>query len=421
MIAGVMILFLVLLIVGVPIAVCMGLTSGVWLLFNPEIPGMLVASKMYAQMDNFALLAVPFFMLAGQVMERTGITDGLVDFANSLVGHIRGGLSHTACLTGMLMAGISGSGQADTAAIGNVLIPALKKDGYKEGYAVSVVASAGGLGPIIPPSIFFIYYSNAAQYSVGKLFMGGMIPGILMGIGFMIIGYFYAKKNNIPKRPFAGFANILRSFFRNLPVLFMPCIIIFGILLGIFTSTEAGVAASLYGILYGFATKRLNFKILGECLTQSVIASIGALMIVILSSLFGYTLTRLNIADVVMNLCSHFGGELGFYVFILIVCLIAGMFIDGAAIIFLFVPVLLPVVNAMGLDFQQFSMFFLLAASMNQITPPVGCLLFIAAGINGTPLKEVIRPIIPFIIVCTIVTLLTIPCPWIVTWLPSLM
>jgi len=257
MVAGVMILFLVMLVIGVPIAVCMGLTAAAWLLVNPEIPGMLVASKMYAQMDNFAMLAVPFFMLAGQVMERTGITDGLVDFANSIVGHIRGGLSHTACLTGMLMAGISGSGQADTAAIGNVLIPALKKDGYEEGYAVSVVASAGGLGPIIPPSIFFIYYANATQYSVGKLFMGGMIPGILMGIGFMVIGYFYARKRQIPLRPFAGFGNIWRSFKRNVFVLFMPCIIVFGILLGVFTPTEAGVVAALYEhqleIIYGEA------------------------------------------------------------------------------------------------------------------------------------------------------------------------
>ena len=421
MVAGVMILFLVMLVIGVPIAVCMGLTAAAWLLVNPEIPGMLVASKMYAQMDNFAMLAVPFFMLAGQVMERTGITDGLVDFANSIVGHIRGGLSHTACLTGMLMAGISGSGQADTAAIGNVLIPALKKDGYEEGYAVSVVASAGGLGPIIPPSIFFIYYANATQYSVGKLFMGGMIPGILMGIGFMIIGYFYARKRQIPLRPFAGFGNIWRSFKRNVFVLFMPCIIVFGILLGVFTPTEAGVVAALYGIIYGFVTRRLTLKGLAESLTQAVVSSIGALMIVILSSLFGYVLTRLNISDVVMNLCSHFSSDLGFYIFILVVCLIAGMFLDGAAIIFLFIPVLLPVVTAMGLDFQHFSMFFLLAASMNQITPPVGCLLFVAAGINNTPLKQVIKPIIPFIAVCTIVTLLVIPFPGLVTWLPSLM
>ena len=421
MVAGVMILFLVMLVIGVPIAVCMALTAGAWLLVNPEIPSMLVASKMYAQMDNFAMLAVPFFMLAGQVMERTGITDGLVDFANSIVGHIRGGLSHTACLTGMLMAGISGSGQADTAAIGNVLIPALKKEGYEEGYAVSVVASAGGLGPIIPPSIFFIYYANATQYSVGKLFMGGLIPGILMGIGFMIIGYFYARRRNIPLKPFGGFKNIWRAFTRNIFVLLMPCIIVFGILFGVFTPTEAGVVAALYGIIYGFVTKRLTWKGLNESLVQAVVSSIGALMIVILSSLFGYVLTRLNISDVVMNLCGNFSSEAGFYLFILVVCLVAGMFLDGAAIIFLFIPVLLPVVTAMGLDFQHFSMFFLLAASMNQITPPVGCLLFVAAGINNTPLKQVIRPIIPFIAVCTIVTLLVIPFPGLVTWLPSIM
>ncbi len=422
MVTVVLVIFLVMLIIGVPIAVCMGLTAGFWLLVTPDkIPAMLVASKMYFQMDNFAMLAVPFFMLAGQIMERTGITDGLVDFANSLVGHIRGGLSHTACLTGMLMAGISGSGQADTAAIGNILIPSLTKDGYDEGYAVSVVAASGGLGPIIPPSIFMIYYATATQCSVGKLFAGGLIPGILMGIGFMIVGYFYARKNQIPKKKFQGYKHILITLKNNIFVLLMPCIIVFGILFGVFTPTEAGVAAAIYGMVYGFITKRLTFKDLKDCLPQAVVSSIGAIMIVILSQMFSYVLTWLNISQVVLALCAHFSSDLGFYIFILIVCLIAGMFMDGAAIIYLFIPVLLPVVSAMQLDFMHFSMFFLLAASMNQLTPPVGCLLFIAAGINGTPLKSVIRPIIPFVIVCTIVTLLLIPFPWLGTWLPSLL
>jgi len=421
MIIVVMVTFLVMLIIGVPIAVCMGLTAAVWLFANPDVPTMLCASRMYNQMDNFSLMAVPFFMLAGQVMEYTGITSGLVKFANSLVGHIRGGLSHTACVSGMLMAGISGSGQADTAAIGNVLIPTLKKDGYEEGYACAVVAAAGGLGPIIPPSIFMIYYANATQYPVGKLFAGGMLPGILTGLGFIIVGYFYARKHNIPTHPFQGFKYILVCAKENFFVLLMPVIIVAGILTGAVTATEAGVLASLYGIGYGFATKKLTVPVLIRCLSKASVASIGALMIVVLSAMFGYVLTRVGIAQAVMDLCAHFTSDLAFYMFILVVCLIAGMFLDGAAIIFLLVPLLLPVITAMGLDFQHFSMFFLLAACMNQLTPPVGALLFIAAGINNTPLKQVIKPVMPFIAVCIIVTLLVIPFPALVTWLPSLM
>ncbi len=421
MLSIVMIAFLVLLILGVPIGICMGLAAIVWILAGGDMSPMIIASKMYGQSMNSAFLAVPFFMLAGNIMERTGITDSIVEFADSLVGHIRGGMSHTVCVTGMIMAGISGSGQADTAAIGNLMIPTLTKNGYDEGYSCAVVASAGGIGPIIPPSIFFIIYATCTQYSVGRLFAGGAIPGVLMGIGFIIIGYFYARKHNIPKGKFKGFRHVAHVTKKAIWPLLMPLIIIGGILGGIFTTTEAGIVASVYGITYGFIRKELDLKGLWEALCQSVLSSIGPLMIVVMSTVLGYILTRLNVSQAVLALCLKMNNELAFYLLILVICVIAGMFLDGSAIILLLMPVLMPVVNGMGLDFLHFSMFFLLAAAMNQLTPPVGCLLFVAAGIKGTPLNAIIKPIIPFVIVCIIVTLLTIPFPWITCWLPTVL
>ena len=190
-------IFLILLLIGTPIAICLGGTGIFWLLSQPGIPDVVFATKIYGASDSFALMAIPFFMMAGQLMEHTGITQKFIDFAKSLVGHIPGGVAHTSTVAGVIMAGVSGSGNADTTAIGALTIPALLEEGYDDGFAVSVVAAAGSLGPIIPPSVMMIIFANAAGYSVGRVFMGGVIPGLLMATGFMIIQYFYAKKNGI--------------------------------------------------------------------------------------------------------------------------------------------------------------------------------------------------------------------------------
>ena len=194
MIAIVLIIFFALLLIGTPIIISMGGTSVVWLMANESVPNLVIAQKMFTSTDSFALMAVPFFMLAGQIMERTGITEDIVKFSKSLVGHIRGGLAHTSIASGILMAGISGSSNADASALGAVLLRGLKKGGYEDGWSVAIVSSAASLGPIIPPSIIMILYGNAAGLNIGKLFMGGIIPGLVLGIGYMLVSYLYAKK-----------------------------------------------------------------------------------------------------------------------------------------------------------------------------------------------------------------------------------
>ena len=199
-----LLIFFIILLLGCPVPISMSISVVLWLVTTPNMPDLVMAQKMFAANDSFALMAVPFFMLSGQLMERTGITDKIVRFSQSLVGHIKGGLAHTTLLTGVIMAGISGSSNADAAAIGSILLKPLKQDGYEDGIAVSIVAAAGCLGPIIPPSILMILYADIAGVSIAKLFMCGVVPGLLMALGWMIISYIYAKRRNMGATKFAG-------------------------------------------------------------------------------------------------------------------------------------------------------------------------------------------------------------------------
>ena len=415
-------LFFILLFLGCPIYICMGLTSVVWILTNQRVPGVILATKMYAQNDSFSLMAIPFFMLAGQVMETTGITEKIISFAHSLVGHIRGGLAHTATLTGMIMAGVSGSANADGAAIGSVMLPALKKDGYEEGQAVSIIAAAGSLGPIIPPSIFMIILCNATGSNIGKLFLAGVIPGILMGVGFMVVNYVYAKRHNIPVTKFEGFRHIWETFKVAIWALLMPIIIIGGILGGVFTATEAGVVASVYGIIYGFLNKSLTFSKLRKCLTEGVVSSIGPMLLIACSGVFAYMLTSLGTDKIVAKfVLTYIPNQHLFLLFMLLLGLLLGCFIDSIASCLMLMPILTPIVATLGIDFLHFSIVFTMAFLTCTITPPVGTLLYVICGIDGTPVMSTVKPILPYVGIMALVVILTIFIPQLGIWLPSLL
>ena len=381
-------LFFVMLFIGTPIAVCLAGTGIAWLLADPTLPNVIFASKIYGATDSFAYMAIPFFMMAGQIMEQTGITEKFIAFAKSIIGHIRGGVAHTATMAGVIMAGVSGSGNADTTAIGSLMIPALVDDGYEEGFAVSVVAAAGSLGPIIPPSVMMIVFSNAAGYDVGKVFMGGVVPGVLMALGFMLIAWNYARKHNIGGGKFGGWKNVGKTFLQTVGALVMPIIIIVGIVAGVFTATEAGVVACVYGIIYGIVVRKLTVKGFLQGLADSCVANISS--------------------------------EWMFLLFVLIVCTIAGCFIDGMATMLMLLPVLTPVVTLLGIDFQHFALVYVMGLLTCQITPPVGNLIYVAASIEKTPVKKVIKAILPFCVVMILVIFMCIFIPQLVTWLPNL-
>ena len=414
--------FVLLLFIGMPIAFALAIAATSTIVFMPDLPNLIIAQKMFTSMDSFSLMAIPFFMLAGGIMNETGITKKLVDFSNSLVGHIKGGLGHTSVLTGMLMAGVSGSANADAAAIGSLMVPSLKRSGYDEGFAASLVAAAGALGPIIPPSIMMIIYSGVTNIAIGKLFLGGVLPGIVLGIAYMIFNYMYAVKHKMNNRKFSGWLKVWESFTGAIWALIMPGIIIGGILMGVVTATEAGVLATIYGIAYGFITKRLTIKRLLHCCYDAVKTTSITMIIIAFAFLLGYMLARENFSTVVTTLITGFTTS-KYLVLGMIVILIffLGMFIDPNAILLMVVPVVAPLVLQYGFDPIHFAIVLVLALVLGGISPPVGLVLYIVASTDNVPLQKAVKSVWPFVIINLIVILMVMFIPQIATWLPNLL
>lgn len=420
--ALVLLTFFILLLLGCPILISMGVAGAAWFITFGGIPFLTFSQKIYTATDAFSLMAVPFFMLAGQVMEKTGITEKLVEFAEACIGWVRGGLACVVQLSGMLMAGISGSSNADASALGAILVRSLKKGGYEEGWAVAITSAAASIGPIIPPSCVMIVYANAAGLNIGKLFMGGIIPGILLGVGYMIVCVIYAKKHNIPKNEFLGWKHLFHTFIGALPALVMPLIIVGGILSGIFTATESGCIAAIYGIIYGLVTKKVKCQELPECFKNAMVSSVGPLSLIAFSSILSFALAREGVTTMLANFClKYLHSPFLLMLFVIIICVIAGMFVDNTATMLILTPILLPIVQQMGIDITQFSMVFIIAIMSGGLTPPVGGLLFITAAVDNIPLNKCLKPILPFLGVVVVVMLLMCWIPQISTLIPNMM
>lgn len=415
-------IFVALLVIGAPIILCLGIPPIIWLLQNARVPNMVMGQKMFTAVDSFSLMAIPFFMLAGQVMERTGITEAIVEFANAVIGWVRGGLACTVELAGMLMAGISGSSNADASALGAICLRALKKGGYEEGWAAAIVVSASGIGPIIPPSIIMIVYATAAGLDIGQLFTAGIVPGIALGIAYMVVSVLYAKKRDIPKTPFRGFKHVGETFLKAIWALLMPVIIIGGILGGLFTATECGVIATVYGIIYGFVVRKLNLRQIWESLREGVLAAVGPISLIAISSIFSYMLAREGVTASIANfLQNNIHSQFGVMAFCAIICIVAGCFVDGTATMLLLTPIFVPVVQAMGIDMMQFSLVFMITIMSGGMTPPVGSMLFVISSIDGTPISKMVKPVIPFMLALITVVILIMLIPGIASWLPGLL
>lgn len=414
-------IFVALLIIGAPIILCLGIPPIIWLLQNGRVPNMVMGQKMYTAVDSFSLMAIPFFMLAGQVMERTGITEAIVDFANAVIGWVRGGLACTVELAGMLMAGISGSSNADASALGAICLRALKKGGYEEGWAAAIVVSASGIGPIIPPSIIMIVYATAAGLDIGQLFTAGIVPGICLGVAYMLVSVNYAKRHNIPKISFKGFKHVWETFKKAIWALLMPVIIIGGILGGLFTATECGVIATVYGVIYGLIVRKIKPRDLWKSLKEGILAAVGPISLIAISSIFSYMLAREGVTASIANfLETNINSQFGVMAFCALICIVAGCFVDGTATMLLLTPIFVPVVQAMGIDMMQFSMIFMITIMSGGMTPPVGSMLFVISSIDGTPISKMVKPIIPFMLALIAVVILIMLVPGIASWLPGL-
>ncbi len=415
-------IFCVLLIMGMPIAYCMAIAATAVILANPSLPSTIIAQKIYTAADSFSFIAIPLFMMAGSLMNSTGITDKIIAFFKSLVGHIRGGLAHTCVLTGMLMAGVSGSSVADSSAIASIMVPQLEKNGYDRGFGCALISSAGSLGPIIPPSIIMIVYSGVVSISVGELFMAGVIPGVILGVGMIVYCYFYAKSKNIARGTFPGWKVVGKNFLRAIGALVMPCIIIGGILLGVVTATESGILAIIYGIIYGFATRTLTPKKLWNDILEAVKGSTQPMIIIAFASLLAYVLTYYDLGMAVGAFMTGLtdNKEVVLIVIFLII-FVAGMFIESTAILLMLVPFFAPLIGIYGFNPIHFATVCIISLVLGGITPPVGIVMYVVSGITKTDLKRIIYNIWPFIIIFSLGVLLVIFVPQVSTWLPSLL
>ncbi len=415
-------IFLFLLIFAVPLGHAMA-AAGIIVMTIDGINAVGAVQRIFAGINSISLIAVPFFILSGLLMESGNISKGIVDFARAFFGHIRGGLGHVCVVSCMIFAAVSGSAMATALAFSNLLSPAMKEDGYETEFIAGLQACGGTLGPIIPPSILMIMYSSFANISVASLFMAGIVPGILMGIGLMICCYFYAKKRDIPLLPKISGKERVKVVGRSIWALLMPVIIIGGTMAGFCSPSEAGMVACLYGLIVGKVVYRgLKLKDLPQVFGRAAITSTTVLILMGLANMMGYMLARLNFASTIANFFSSFTDS-AILVFLIIVVflLVLGMVMESNAATVIFVPVLYPIANAFGIDPIQFALVVVICECIAQITPPVGALLSATASIQGVSLQSTVKHVIPMLAAQCIVLMLVVYIPPLSTWLPTLM
>ncbi|MFT9598682.1 TRAP transporter large permease [Mesobacillus sp.] len=413
--------FILLIFLGVPVAFSLGLSSLVYLIIA-DIPLTIIPQKMFAGLNSFVLLCIPGFILAGNLMNAGGITDRIIKFANNLFGHIRGGLGLANVGSSMGFAGISGTALADTASIGAILIPAMKKEGYGAGFSAAVTASSSTVGPIIPPSLPMIIVGTLASVSIGDLFLAGALPGVMLGIGLMIPTYIISVKRNYPKGERKSLKVILESFMGSFWALFMTIIILWGILGGYFTPTEASVIAVLYALVIGiFVYKELPLKKIPGIMLSSMTTTASIMLLVGFANLFGWIMVSEQIpqmvADVILGISEN---PIVVILLINLLLLFVGTFMETIAALVILFPVLMPVAAQVGMDPVQFGVMMVLNLVIGLVTPPVGVCLFVASQIGKVPIGRAARELVPFIGVSLVVLMLVAFVPQVSLYLPSL-
>ncbi len=418
----ILISFVVTLVLGIPLAVVLGATGFITLIFM-GIPLEVVAQRMFTGIDSFPLMAVPFFILAGDLMNRGGTTIRLIDFANSLVGHIRGGLAHANVVANMFMAGISGSSVADASAIGSITIPAMEKAGYDRPFSAALTASAATIGPIIPPSIIMVIYGVSVGVSVGGLFAAGFIPGVMLGLALMLIVYRESLKKNYPKEGCFYFGRMSKSRYRSFWALLAPLIILGGILGGIFTPTEAAAVAVVYSFFVGkFIFREIKWRDLPRILLDSGITTATVLFIISTANVFAWVIAAnmipLRLANIFLSVTDN---PILFLLLVNVFLLIVGMFMESGAAIILLAPILAPIAHELGVDPLHFGFVMVLNLAIGMATPPVGVCLFVSCGITGLSLEVISKNAMKFIGAEIAVLLVVTYIEPISMWLPRLL
>ena len=416
------VLFLFILL-GLPIAVCMGFTAVIFFVVLGQADVLLMLpARMYSGTTSFTLLAIPFFILAGNLMNTGGMTQRLVHFAQCLVGHIRGGLGHVTVVTNMIMAGMSGSAVADATGTGVVLIPAMEKAGYPRAFSAALVGAASTIGPIIPPSIPFVIFGSITGTSVGRLFLGGFLPGVLMGLFLMITVAILSKRRGYRREQRATRRELLIAALQATPAWGAPIIIIGGILAGVFTPTEAAVAASLYALIVGMLVYgEIKLADLPRILWETAQNTIQVLFIVAAASIFGFLLVRQQVPmALVEGMMSVSSTPWVILLVINAILLILGCFMEAIAIMLLTIPVFMPLIGRVGVDPVHFGVVLTLNLMIGLLTPPVGMCLYAVSSVSKVPLWPLAKELWPYIVALTVCLGLVTYVPNLVLWIPNL-
>ncbi len=406
--------FILLLLLGVPVAfsICAAAAVTMFAGFG-DAKMMIVVQRMFASCDSFSLIAVPFFIFAGDLLSKGKISKVLVEFCESLLGMIKGGLSVVSVLAGMFFAAISGSGAATTAAVGATLVPELKKRGYQEDSAAALVAAAGTIGVVIPPSVPMVLYAVIAEESVNRLFKAGFLPGVLMGVMLIGIALFQAYRRNYPKGAPFSLRNIARRFVPAIGGILMPAIILGGIFSGYFTPSEAAAVAVVYAVLVSaFVYRDLTWKSLISTMLGSAKTSAVIMIIIACSGPFGWALANWKIPEAIsMAVLSVSSNKYIILFLISLIILIAGVFMETSSAIIILTPVFLPLVRALGISTLHFGILFVVGIAIGMITPPVAINLFVATGITGLPIEKISKAVVPYLIGLIVVFLLIVYLP----------
>lgn len=399
-IACIFLVLVVLLLLSAPIGICLGAATLVTLWFFTTTPTYIIIQNIFGGLNSFSLLAVPFFMLAGSLMGLGGISKRIVNFCDALIGSVTGGLGMVAIAASMFFAAISGSAPATVSAIGTMMIPDMEKHGYDRTFATALTASAGTIGVIIPPSIPFVIYCVVAGESVGKLFIAGIIPGLLIGAALMLVCYVISKKHGYKGAPRAERPKLWPTFQDSFWALLTPVIILGGIYAGIFTPTEAAVVAVFYSLVVGkFIYHELDFKIVYESLRSTSELNGAASLAVGLSLAFASYLTMAQIpAQIGAFIMANIHSSVLIMLFILVILLMVGLFVDNVSSCLVLTPIFLPIVTSIGVNPIHFGVIMTVALAIGFCTPPFGANLFIASTITGLRIEEICKKIVPFIV-----------------------
>lgn len=409
--------FVLFLVLGLPIAFVLAL-SALGAVLYLGYPLDIVCQRFFTAIDSFPLMAIPLFMLAGTFMSRGGITGSIISFALSIVGGLRGSLAHVVAISGVIMGGISGSGVADTAALGTVMVPEMKKRGYDVEFSAALVAASGSIGLIIPPSIAIIIYGVTTQSSIGDLFLAAIVPGVAIGFGFLLYSWWFTRRHNYPCEGAVPFKEKVLHFKNAFWALLMPVMIIWGIRGGVFTPTEGGAVVAVYALILSlFVYRKLKFKDIIPVCVDAATNTAAIAIIIAATSLFSWILASERMPQMLSAaLVSLTDNKILLLLIVIGLLLFCGMFLDSSPAILLLAPILAPAMQAVGVDLVQFGIIMVVTLTVGLLTPPVGTALYVSSNVTKVPLVRLSYKVLPFIFIMLLVTLIIAVIPETVTW-----